>query len=184
MAAKVPSKRVTAGTNRDALYDRYDLFVEAFLRNGRNQTQAAITAGYAPDSAKVKGSQLLKVPYVAGRVAERTENIVAEAVLTTDRWAKEMAAIAYFDPAKLYDEQGNLIPIHQLPAEVRAAISSIDVERRMEGKGADAVPVDHTKVRVWDKNTALSNVGKHLGMFERDNRQKTGDIKVLVQLVG
>ena len=43
-------------------------------------------------------------------LGERANKVVVEAQLTTERWAKDMAAIGHVDPGDLYDDAGNLIP--------------------------------------------------------------------------
>lgn len=167
-----PAKIVKASSSVVSAARRRSLFAERYLVNGNNATDAATFAGLSAKTAYSSGQRLLNHPEVKALVAGRTAQVMVDAQLTTERWAKEMACIAHFDPSELYDKAGDLIPIHKLPEHVRRAISS--VERDKYG----------TKVKTWDKNAALANVGKHLGMFERDNHQKSEGIKVLVQLLG
>lgn len=163
---------------------RRKVFVERYLVNGNNATEAAKFAGFSEKTAASQGARLLAHPAVKALIGTRAEQVVVAAQLTTERWAKEMACIAHFDPGELYDPDGNLIPIHQLPEHVRRAIGSVDTERRREGRGEEAETVTTTKIKIWDKNAALANVGKHLGMFERDNRQRATAIQVNIQLLG
>lgn len=151
---------------------RRTLFVENYLGNGGNATKAAIDAGVSPGSARVTACRWLKQLDIKTTLAERGKEVLAEAGLSSQRWAKEMESIAHFDPAEMYDEDGKVIPIHLLPEHVRRAIASV--------KGAG----DTLEYKFHDKNVALANVGKHLGVFERDNNQLRPDIKVLIQLVG
>lgn len=84
---------------------------------------------------------------------------------------QEAARIGLLDPARLFDEKGNLLPINDIPAEVRAAIASIEVgEVEIDGEVTTRVK----KIKLWDKNSALEKLMKHLGSFERDNQQKAG----------
>jgi hypothetical protein len=39
------------------------------------------------------------------------------------------------------------------------------------------------KVKLWDKNAALEKALKHLGLYERDNRQKSENLTLQVLLV-
>lgn len=161
----------------DATKTKYILFAERYVANGGNGTQAAIDAGATKNSAKVMAHRWLKREDVQSIVAARASQVLADAGLSTERWAKETACIAHFDPRELYDAAGNLIPIHLLPEHVAHAISSIETITDKDGEVTK-------KLKLWDKNAALANAGKHLGVFEQDNRQKAGDIKVLIQLVG
>lgn len=161
------------GSGLKVAEDRRNLFVEAYLTNGRNGSQAAITAGYAAHSASETAYRLLRDPRVSSQIEARIGTIVADAQLSTDRWAKEMAAIGHVDPGELYDAAGNLIPIHMLPEHVRRAIAS--VKPNSDGS---------IEIKLWDKNAALANIGKHLGLFDADNRQRVNAIQVNVQLLG
>jgi hypothetical protein len=44
----------------------------------------------------------------------------------------ELVDIAFADLAEAFDEEGKLLPIQQMPARVRRAISGIDVEELSE----------------------------------------------------
>ena len=173
-----------ASPSAEAVEQRRKAFVERYLVNGYNASEAAAFVGFSAATAGTKGCQLLAEPWVKEQVRTRMQAVVTKAELTTERWAKEMAAIAHFDPGELYDETGQLIPLWELPEHVRRAISAVDVERRREGKGEDAQVVETTKIKTHDKNTALANVGKHLGMFAEDNHQRTTAIQVNIQLLG
>jgi len=178
-----PKRVKKVGRNTKGSELRYRTFVDRYLVNGNNACEAARHAGYSEGTAKY-GIKLMRNPRVIELLGQRAERAANVAELSADKWAKEMASIAHFDPGELYDGDGNLIPLPDLPEHVRRAIGSIDIETRMEGKGDEAVPVTTTKVKVWDKNVALANVGKHLGLFEKDNSQKVEPIHVTVTFVG
>ena len=55
-------------------------FIDEYIKFGRrNQTQAAINAGYSPKSAESQASQLLKNPKVSAYLEER-ENDITQAI--------------------------------------------------------------------------------------------------------
>ncbi|MBK9351395.1 MAG: terminase small subunit [Sulfuritalea sp.] len=84
---------------------------------------------------------------------------------------EELARIGLFDPGELFAEDGSLLPIKNMPPEVRAAIASIEVEEiDADGKVIGRVK----KVKLWDKNSAADKLLRHLGAYERDNRQRLG----------
>lgn len=134
------------------------LFVEHYLANGGNATQAAISAGYAPRSAHVEGCKLLKNPNVAAQVAERTKTAVQEASLTTDRVLRELGCIVHFNPKKLLDEKGKLKSLHELDDDTARAIATVEFDE----KG------NMVKVRAWDKNAATANAMRYLGLMKPD----------------
>lgn len=51
--------RVKPGTSKEAAAKRKSDFVEAFLANNENATEAAVTAGYSPKTARQQGARLL-----------------------------------------------------------------------------------------------------------------------------
>ncbi len=175
-----PKIRKPATDVLKAIGARHELFIETYLVNGGNATKAAIAAGYAAKGASRTGWRLLRTPEIAKRCTVRAEKALFDAGLTTERWAKEMACIAHFDPGELYDAAGNVIPVHLLPEHVRRAIASVEIETT--GK---RVLTTTTKIKPCDKNTALANVGRNLGAFEEDNRQNAREpIHVTITLVG
>lgn len=167
-----PAKRIEPGRSRAAVAKRRKMFVERYLVNGNNATEAAKFVGFSDKTATQEGHRMLHRPEIAALLAKRAERVVEIAQLTTERWAREMAAIGHFDPGELYDEAGNLIPIHLLPEHVRRAIAGV----KLTSGG--------TEYKFCDKNPALANIGKHLGMFESDNRQRASAIQVNVILRG
>ena len=67
---------------------------------------------------------------------------------------------------------------------MKATISSLEVLEEWEGTGEDRRLVGHTKkLKFWDKNTALVNAMKHLGLFEKHNQQQPETLNLKVTLV-
>lgn len=62
-----------------ALTNRQKAFVEAYLANGFNATQAAITAGYSAKTARFMGSENLTKPNIASLIAERMKALTMSA---------------------------------------------------------------------------------------------------------
>lgn len=71
----------------------------------------------------------------------------------------EMMRLALANPKDLYDENGDRIPIHELPDDVAATISDVSVMTRKDGS-------KRYKYKQWDKPRALSLVGKHFGLLK------------------
>lgn len=180
--------RAKAGTSKLAAADRHKAFVEAYLSNGRNATQAAITAGYSPKTAAVKGSQLLTDVKISALVEVRAAAVqeAAESAtqLSVERTLKELARIAYLDPAKLFDAKGRMLSVHEMDADTRAALVSFETAEEIQGEGEKREVVGYIKkIRLADKVGALDKAMKHLGLFEKDNKQRI-PVKVEVELLG
>lgn len=52
------------------------LFVDAYLNNGRKQTAATITAGYAKKAAKVQAHRLMQRPNIIAAIQAHDKKVV------------------------------------------------------------------------------------------------------------
>jgi phage terminase small subunit len=121
-------------------------------------------------------------PAAAVRKAE--ERALQKAKLSAERVLRELERAIFADPRKLYDERGRLKPIHLLDDDTAAIIASFDVEQPTASGRAKGTAVSATtKVRLHDKLVAIDRAMRHLGLFERDNRQQTNPIALQVNLV-
>lgn len=181
------TKRVKAGTSKAKAAERRALFIQAYIANGGNATQAAITAGFAPNSADVTGARLLKDARVSKVIDQSRGKTIAAAEAITgvsvERTLRELGRIVHVDPRRFFKEDGSLKPITELDDDCAAALASVEVTEEFEGRGEDREMVGYLKkVKFWDKNAAIDKAMKHLGMFERDNLQRppVGDVHITV----
>lgn len=141
-------------------------FVQEYMKD-LNATQAAIRAGYAAASAGVAGARLLKSASVKTLVEKAMKERGERMQITADAVLERLWQIANSDLAKAFDSKGNLLPIHEMPQEARAAIASLDTEELFEGQGEERqVKGLSRRAKQWDKVKALELVGKHLGMWK------------------
>ena len=133
-------------------------FVEEYLVD-LNATQAAIRAGYSKRTARQVGAENLTKPVIAEAPGKALEKRSQRTEITQDRVLRELAAIAFSDPRKPFDEAGNLRPIGELDEETASALAGVDVETIA---GSAAITA---KIKRWDKPKALELLGRHLGMF-------------------
>jgi phage terminase small subunit len=131
-----------------------------------NATQAAIRAGYSPRSAKVTACQMLGQPEISEAVRKTRERQIERAEISVERVLRELAAVGMADIRKLYDDKGNLRPIHELDDATAASIAGIETEETFEGTGKDRVWTGYArKVKRADKVKALELLGRHLGLW-------------------
>ena len=115
--------------------------------------------------ADPSSSRLLKNVRVAAYIAEKQEKLTKKCDITKENVLKEIAKISFSDVRKLFNEDGQLLPIKDLPDEVAACISSIEVVTS-KIPGSDPVEVEYTaKIKMWDKTKSLELAGKHLKLF-------------------
>jgi phage terminase small subunit len=169
------SKHGKAGNSKAAAEHRKAIFVEAYIANGENATQAAIAAGLSPKSAERQGLRLSRNVRVAAAIARRRAEVLKRYLLTTERVIRELAPLCFSDVRKLFKEDGSLRNPHELDEETARAVASIEVVESIAGydKDGTAIPQYTKKIRFWDKNAALEKAMKYLGLFKKDNEQAT-----------
>lgn len=142
--------------------------------------RAAERAGYKdPDIAW----RLIGLSHVQRAIERQKAARAKRTHITQDRVLQEVARLAFFDPRKLYDEHGNLKPVHELDDDTAAAIASVEVVTTYK-RGADGEmePEQTKKVRMWDKNNALEKAGKHLKLWSGDDAGNGGGtVNVVIQ---
>jgi len=105
-----------------SLTDRQERFVHEYMID-QNATQAAIRCGYSPRSARTQAAELMKLPGVKQRIRDGLAKLFAELDITAARLLRERAKIAFFNPASLFDGQGQPIPLQFLDADTMAALN-------------------------------------------------------------
>lgn len=149
------------------------VFAAEFLKD-RNATQAAIRAGYSPRTAHSSGPRLLTDVEVATYIKLSTdrvvESIVEENKTTVSNVLREVERIAHLDPKNMFDAQGALLPIAEIPEDLRRAIASFEVVEifEWEGEGPNRRKVFSgylKKVKLWSKDSMLTLSARHLGML-------------------
>lgn len=114
------------------LTEKQARFCEEYLLD-LNATQAAIRAGYSPDTAYSIGHEILKKPETQSVLdqmrAERSKATKIDAAWLLERLAAEASA----DVRDLYDEHGAVKPIDEWPLIFRQGlIQSIEVEEEYD----------------------------------------------------
>lgn len=179
--ARAPKKRVKAGTSKAAAAERRALFVEAYIANGGNATEAAKTAGYSPKTAYSAGGRLLKDVEIAAEVEKRRSQVIITAQektqLTADEVIASLARDLRFDPAKLLNEHGTMKPIHEIDEDTRLALRSFEFdELRVDGASVGRT----IKVKFPEKTSAREQGMKHFGLYGEDNRQKPAPTAAII----
>lgn len=159
-------------------------FVDEYLID-LNATQAAIRAGYSKKTAASIGDENLRKPAIAAVIDERRKGLSEKAEVDAADVLRQVARMAMFDPRKLFDSDGNPLPIHELPDEVAFVIQGLKVRKEITGKGDDMEVAQIIEYKMADRNSAAEKLMKHLGLYEKDNNQKTDPIAdLLAQFAG
>lgn len=132
-------------------------FIEEYLID-LNATQAAIRAGYSPDTAKSIGSENLTKPDIQARIARAMAERSRRTGVNADRVVMELAKIAFVNAKDVIDPDTATVRPDTLPEDT-AAIQSVKVKTFGEN-GLER------EIKMADKLKALELLGRHLGMFK------------------
>lgn len=145
---------------------KQERFVAEYLVD-LNATQAAIRAGYSQHTAAFIGHENLTKPNIAALISARAATRLEKVDLTAERVLEEISLLARSNTQDLFNQRGNLIPIHKLTREQAACISSLEIIKKNAEAGDGHIDIIH-KVRLWDKLKALEMAAKHLRLLEPD----------------
>ncbi len=148
------------------LTPRQEQFCQEYLVD-LNGTQAAIRAGYSKKTANEQASQLLAKLNIGDRVAELQAKRAERLEITADDVLREYARIGFADMADYYEEGGKLKSIHDLGDKSRV-VGEVQTETFV----GEAGTTTKVKFKLHDKLKALDSVGKHIGFYLEDNKQK------------
>lgn len=132
-------------------------FIEEYLID-LNATQAAIRAGYSPDTAYSIGQENLKKPEISARIDRAMAERSKRTGVNAERVIQELAKIAFVNATEVIDPKTATVKEDALPEDT-AAIQSVKVKTF----GEDGL---EREIKMGDKIKALELLGKHLGMFK------------------
>lgn len=134
-------------------------FVEEYLID-LNATQAAIRAGYSPDTAGQIGEQNLKKLEIKSAVEKAMADRSRRTGISQDRVIQELAKIAFVNASDVIDPEDASV-IAGAAREDLACIQSVKVKQSNSDKGE----MTEREVKLADKLRALELLGKHLGIW-------------------
>lgn len=146
---------------------------KAFCREyviDKNATAAAIRAGYSRKSANSKGWLLLQEPAIRKEIDRLLEEAATKAGLKAEDVINELKKLSFYNVRNFVDEGNKIRNLHDLPEELTAAVVSIRNTYTRKGM--------QVELKFADKKGALESLGRHLGIFEKDNEQSAIKIKV------
>lgn len=148
-------------------------FVEEYLID-LNATQAAIRAGYSPDTAQQMGSENLSKPVIKNAIDKAIAERRRRTGINQDRVIQEIAKLAFLNPIDVIDMDEATIK-GEANRDDTACIASVKV-KVIPGEDGN---ITEREVKTYDKLKALELLGKHLGMFT-DKLKMEGNVPVVI----
>ncbi|MCD7998984.1 MAG: terminase small subunit [Clostridiales bacterium] len=134
-------------------------FIEEYLID-LNATQAAIRAGYSPDTAYSIGQENLNKPEIKTHIDRAMAERSKRTGVNAERVIQELAKIAFVNATEVIDPKTATVKEDALPEDT-AAIQSVKVKTF----GEDGL---EREIKMADKLKALELLGKHLGMYQNN----------------
>ncbi|OHD24862.1 MAG: hypothetical protein A2Y38_16120 [Spirochaetes bacterium GWB1_59_5] len=147
--------------------DRHEMFCHEFSVT-RNRVRSYLNQypSSSYNAACSSANDLLRDPKIQARADYLLLERMSRVKMSADEVIAGLSQAARFDPAELMNPDGSLIPINQLPPEVRLCIEKIEVDEIMIGEGANRKNIGRTaKIHVMSKLKAYEMLGRNHKLF-------------------
>lgn len=146
---------------------------EPFIREylvDLNATQAYMRAYNCANTvtAGPAGWRMLRKASVAARIQAEMDARGERTQITADTVLTELGKLAFAnigDYMSIQSDGTAFVDLSALTPEQAAAISEIQVDEYVEGKGEDTRNVKRVKIKLVDKGVNLERLGRHLKLF-------------------
>ncbi|CAH6350916.1 TPA: terminase small subunit [Enterobacter hormaechei] len=159
-----PKTHKRKSTQYKPLTAMQEAYCQSYIKSPENQSQAAIDAGFSPNTAHVKASVMMRDERIQKRIAELMEERNKRMRVSADYVLMRLVEIDQMDVIDILDDEGGLKPISQWPKVWRTSLSAMDINRiRMAGKDdEDDIESTLQKIKWPDKVKNLELIGKHV----------------------
>ncbi|HEX4328938.1 MAG TPA: terminase small subunit, partial [Burkholderiales bacterium] len=116
---------------KSTLTDRQERFVHEYLID-HNASAAAVRSGYSAKTRGAQAAELMANPKVRERIVFEQGELFSRLKVHAAELLLAHVRAAYFDPAKLFDKQQQPVPLDQLDADTRGALT-VNYDQRSNG---------------------------------------------------
>jgi phage terminase small subunit len=98
--------------------------------------------------------------------------------------SRNIASIAFLNPQDLYDADGRLLNIKEMPEDAARAIAGLEEEviYGSDGEGGKLDVGRLKKIRLTGKIPALEGLARHLGMFQDDRAAFAQQFQITIHI--
>jgi phage terminase small subunit len=148
-----------------------EAYCQSYIKTPENQTQAAINAGFSPNTAAVKASVMMRDERIQKRIAELMEERNKRMRVSADYVLMRLVEMDVLD---ILNDDGGMKPIAEWPKVWRTSLSAMDIatikttQASLQKENGEAdlsvEDVEHIlkKVKWPDKVKNLELIGKHV----------------------
>jgi len=144
---------------------RHRRFVNEYVRNKENGTQAAIHAGFSHKTAASIASELLKKPEIRIAINDIFRKVEMNSELTAIEVRNAILRLMRFDPRQAFNSDGTMKRIQEMSEDTVLAVAGID---------SDDLRGDIKRLRFVDRVRVVELAAKVLGMLKLEVTGKDG----------
>lgn len=159
-ATPKPHKRKS--TQFEPLSVLKEAYCQEYIKCPENQTQAAINAGYSPNTAAKFASQNMRDERVQKRIAELMEERNKRNRVSADYVLMRLVEIDQMDVLDILNDDGSLKPIREWPKIWRTTLSGFDLSSTIMNMNEGSIETILKKIKWPDKVKNLELIGKHV----------------------
>lgn len=156
---------------------KHEAFVQALLK-GACADAAYASAGYR--AHRQNAARLMTNDDIQDRLAHLksvvTKKVVEATSISVTDVLKELAKLGFSNMrnyARITSGGDAFLDLSKISEDNWAAIQEMTVEEYKDGKGEAARDIKRVRIKLHGKESALVNIGKHLGMFDKDKGSST-----------
>lgn len=157
---KDPKRKSTQYKPLTAMQEAY---AQEYTKCPENQTQAAINAGFSPNTAAVKASMMMRDERIQKRIAELMEERNKRLRVSADYVLLRLVEIDQMDVLDILNDDMSIKPVSEWPKVWRQYLTGFELADMFEGRGDEKELVGILKKIKWpDKVKNLELIGKHV----------------------
>ncbi|EHF0244018.1 terminase small subunit [Salmonella enterica] len=157
---KAPKRKSTQYKPLTAMQEAY---AQEYTKCPENQTQAAINAGFSPNTAAVKASVMMRDERIQKRIAELMEERNKRLRVSADYVLLRLVEIDQMDVIDILNDDMSIKPVSEWPKVWRQYLTGFELADMFEGRGDEKELVGILKKIKWPgKVKNLELIGKHV----------------------
>ncbi|EBL6762944.1 terminase small subunit [Salmonella enterica] len=157
---KAPKRKSTQYKPLTAMQEAY---AQEYTKCPENQTQAAINAGFSPNTASVKASVMMRDERIQKRIAELMEERNKRLRVSADYVLLRLVEIDQMDVIDILNDDMSIKPVSEWPKVWRQYLTGFELADMFEGRGDEKELIGILKKIKWpDKVKNLELIGKHI----------------------
>nr|WP_244996236.1 terminase small subunit [Enterobacter kobei] len=163
MMPATPKTHKRKSTQYKPLTAMQEAYCQSYIKTPENQSQAAIDAGFSPNTAHVKASVMMRDERIQKRIAELMEERNKRNRVSADYVLMRLVEIDQMDVIDILNDDMSIKPVSEWPKVWRQYLTGFELADMFEGRGDEKELVGILKKIKWpDKVKNLELIGKHV----------------------